>query len=87
MGTAANAKEYIRIAESEGLENVRVEGGSPHGRLIGQIDGHTIVLVVSLTKGAFHFPRRKLAFQCNVRRAVRSLRSGERNPVVKVLKE
>lgn len=73
MGEQVKAaeREYIRIAEREGIENPRIEWGQPHGRLIGTVAGMPVALVISLSKGAFKTNRQKMMTQTNFRRAVR----------------
>lgn len=67
-------REYIRLAEAEGIERPRIVWGQPHGRLLGTVDGKEICLVVSLSKGAFRHPRRTMMTKSNFRKAVREAR-------------
>ena len=67
-------REYIRMAEREGISSPRIEFGQPHGRLIGTVDGTPVVLVVSLSKGAMSTRRQKMMAQTNFRRAVREVK-------------
>lgn len=70
-----SAREFIRIAEREGIKKPRIEhNGSPHARLIGEVDGQQIVLVVSLTKGVRSSPHFQTTAQTNMRRAIRAIR-------------
>lgn len=62
------ARELIRLARSEGWSKVRVENGQPHARLIGEVNGKSVELVVTLTK-SFANARYAQQTKLNIRRA------------------
>lgn len=67
-------RDIARMAEREGIDHPRVEGGSPHGRLIGYVGGRPISLVISATK--WDKARCLMSTKLNIRREVRRLREG-----------
>jgi len=66
-------REAIRLARAEGVERPYVEGGDPHARLRGLVNGRAFTMVFSATK-AFADQRCQMATKLNIRREVRRLR-------------
>lgn len=75
----AEARQCIRMAEEEGIENPKIvrKNGAPHPRLVGTVDGTEIVVVVCLQKNAWQYPRRTNLTRMNFRKAVRAVREGK----------
>jgi hypothetical protein len=71
--TSRIERDYLRIAEAEGIERPRIEKGDPHSRLIGSCNGQRLSLVISLSTGTSRDPRFYRTVKTNFRRAVRSL--------------
>lgn len=73
-------RELQRLAEREGMTKVKIQGGSPHGRLTGVLDGREIEFPVSM--GTRLNPRSLQFVRMNIRHKRRELelqmgRSGE----------
>lgn len=67
-------RELERMAEQEGVFRPRVIASQPHARIIGDVDGRTISIVVSVTK-AFSHARCQKCTRLNIRRAVREAKT------------
>lgn len=67
-------RELIAMARSEGVEHPRLTSGGRHNKLIGEIDGVSIKLPVSVTK-AFSTQRWQKCTRLNIRRAVEAARA------------
>jgi hypothetical protein len=67
-----SARELIKLARSEGLEDVRVEQGVPHGRMHGTYKGKPFSMVISLSKPADHYGGPQVN-RSNIRKLKRTL--------------
>ena len=68
-------REYIALAEREGLERVEIDRsrfGSTHASLTGEIGGRRVEVRISISQGALSFERGVKYFVSNLRKAIRS---------------
>jgi hypothetical protein len=64
-------RELQRLAEREGMTKVKIQGGSPHGRLTGVLDGREIEFPVSM--GTRLNPRGLRFMRMNIRHKRREM--------------
>lgn len=68
-------RELQRLAEREGMTKVRIEGGTPHGRLTGLLDGREVEFPVSANRGN---PRGAHFMRMNIRHKRREMEELQR---------
>ena len=71
--TDRREREIVKLAEAEGWTKVRIEGGNPHHRLVGLVDGEIVEIVVSVTKALVNRHNMRCVRK-NMRRAAEAAR-------------